>query len=272
MVAESLSALVATLLFEVVDKLFLVVEILLFVASTETLVAETVFLVAETSLVTLSVVVEMSFLLAARVFSLVAEVLLSVVEPLVLMAESLFLVLEVGYSKPDITEVYFSHLPAEEAKKKELTMAKNKKGHYRCMVDDEKLYYQIMDALKPFFTKDLLQMLWHQSDTNLNEAMNRSVSAFTPKDRTFCRTMSLETRVGIAAAVQIVGHYQFWNMVLDKFGITMGKSLEKILKKRDVENYFRREYRSIPEVKRKRKHGETTKISKGVRDREKQIS
>ena len=115
-------------------------------------------------------------------------------------------------------------------------------------------------------------MLWHQSDTNLNEAMNRSVSAFAPKDRTFCRTMSLETRVGIAAAVQIVGHYQFWNMVLDKFGITMGKSLEKILKKRDVENYFRREYRSRPEVKRKRKHGETTKISKGVRDREKQIS
>ena len=102
--------------------------------------------------------------------------------------------------------------------------------------------------------------------------MNRSVSAFAPKDRTFCRTMSLETRVGIAAAVQIVGHYQFWNMVLHKFGITMGKSLEKILKKRDVDNYFRREYRSRPEVKRKRKHGETTKISKGVRDREKQIS
>ena len=72
-------------------------------------------------------------------------------------------------------------------------MAKKGKGHYRSMIEDEDLYHQVLDALAPFMKEDMLKMLWHEYDTNVNEAMNRSVSSFAPKDRTFCRTMSLET-------------------------------------------------------------------------------
>ena len=133
-------------------------------------------------------------------------------------------------------EVYFSTLPAEEAKKKELELAKKGEGHYRSMTDDTQLYHDIMEALKPFMDEDQLKMLWHEYDTNVNEAMNRSVSSFAPKDRTFCRTMSLETRISIAAGVQICGHYTFWRLVLEKHGIIMGEfnetnTLKKGIKK-----------------------------------------
>ena len=87
------------------------------------------------------------------------------------------------------------------------------------MAEDENLYHQIFDALEPFIKEDMLKMLWHQYDTNINEAMNRSVSSFAPKDRTFSRTMSLQTRVSIAAGVQIAGHYKFWKKVLEAQGI-----------------------------------------------------
>ena len=119
--------------------------------------------------------------------------------------------------------------------------------------------------------EDQLKMLWHEYDTNVNEAMNRSVSSFAPKDRIFCRTMSLETRISIAAGVQICGHYKFWSLVLEKHGIIIGDSMKLILLKRDKENKFRNEYRKKKEVKKKRKHGDNTKISKGIAERKNQI-
>ena len=52
----------------------------------------------------------------------------------------------------------------------------------------------------------------------------------------------------------------------------MGDSMKEILKKRDRENNFRNEYRQKKEVKKKRKHGDTTKRCKGIAERKKQIS
>ena len=95
-------------------------------------------------------------------------------------------------------------------------------------------------------------MLWHEYDTNVNEAMNRSVSSFAPKDRTYARTMSLETRVSIAAGVQICGHYEFWRLVLQNHGIIMGDSMKLILQRRDKENNFRKDYRQKKEVNKKK--------------------
>ena len=95
-----------------------------------------------------------------------------------------------------------------------------------------------------FMDEDTLKMMGNEYDIkNVKEAMHRSVSSFAPKDRTFCRTMSLETRISIAAGVQICGHYTFWRLVLEKHGIIMGDSMKLILQKRDKENKFRNNYR-----------------------------
>ena len=181
--------------------------------------------------------------------------------------------LQAEYLQSDQKEVFFSMLPAEKAKQKELQLANKGKGHYRSMIEDEDLYHQLLDALEPFIKEDMLKMLWHRYDTNVNEAMNRSVSSFAPKDRTFCRTMSLQTRVSIAAGVQILGHYRFWKEVLAAHGIQkMGDSMENLLRNRDRENKYRNEYRKKTDVKKKRKHGENTTINKGIIERKNKIS
>ena len=181
--------------------------------------------------------------------------------------------LQAEYLQSDQKEMFFSMLPAEKAKQKELQLANKGKGHYRSMIEDEDLYHQLLDALEPFIKEDMLKMLWHRYDTNVNEAMNRSVSSFAPKDRTFCRTMSLQTRVSIAAGVQILGHYRFWKEVLAAHGIQkMGDSMENLLRNRDRENKYRNEYRKKTDVKKKRKHGENTTINKGIIERKNKIS
>ena len=140
------------------------------------------------------------------------------------------------------------------------------------MTEDENLYHQIFDALEPFIKEDILKMLWHEYDTNINEAINRSVSSFTSKDRTFSPIMSLQTRFSIAAGVQIAGHYKFWKKVLEAQGIeSMGESMQTILKRRDKENTFRKDYHKKPFVKKKKSSGETAQISKGIEERGKKI-
>ena len=129
------------------------------------------------------------------------------------------------YSQSENLEEVFDDLCFEYRKEKEILLVKKGKGHYRCMVNDEKMYEQIMMAVSPYITREMLTMLWHTYDTNLNEAMNRSVSAFAPKDRTFCRSMSLTTRISIAAGVQLVGHYKYWEMMLERQGIKMSSAL-----------------------------------------------
>ena len=140
-------------------------------------------------------------------------------------------------------------------------MAKKGKGHYRSMVDDKKLYGQIMESVLPFISRHMVSMLWHTHDTNLNKAMNRSVSSFAPKDRTFCKTMSLQTRVSIAAGVQILGHYHFWSKVLSRLGLTMSVLLETVLKQKHGGNAHRKLYRQRVDVKRKRRNTEIIKIN-----------
>ena len=96
--------------------------------------------------------------------------------------------------------------------------------------------------------------------------MNRSISSFAPKDRTFCRSMSLTTRVSIAAGVQLVGHYKYWEMMLERQDIKMSSALEILLRKKDENSENRREYRRRPDVKRRKNKGDTEKISKGIEE------
>ena len=123
-----------------------------------------------------------------------------------------------------------------------------------------------MMAVSPYITREMLTMLWHTYDTNLNKAMNRSVSSFAPKDRTFSRSMSLTTRVSIAARVQLVGHYKYWEMMLERQGIKMSSALETLLREKDKNSEHRREYRRRPDVKRRENKGDTEKISKGIEE------
>lgn len=101
--------------------------------------------------------------------------------------------------------------------------------------------------------------------------MNRSVSSFAPKDRTFCMSMSLATRVSIAAGVQFSGHYEYWKIMLERQGMKMSSAFETLLRKKDQTNDHRREYWRRSDVKRRRKKGDTETINKDIKDRREKI-
>ena len=102
--------------------------------------------------------------------------------------------------------------------------------------------------------------------------MNRSVSSFAPKDKTFCRTMNLVTRVSIAASIQILEHYNFWQMVLQRLGLEMSLVMELLLQQRDGSNAHQIIYRKRTDVKRRRKQPDTVKITEGIEKRKQQIA
>ena len=88
-------------------------------------------------------------------------------------------------------------------------MERYRNGYYRCKVNNASVYNKLMTLYDPYITKDALKMLHHSFSTKQKEAMNKSVSAFAPKGKTFSRTESLDTRVGIAAGIQVLGYELF---------------------------------------------------------------
>ena len=69
-------------------------------------------------------------------------------------------------------------------------------------------------------------MLHHPWSTQKNEAMNKSVSSYAPKDRTFSTTNSLLTRVSIAGAVQGANNFQVWTNIFREIRLLLDQLLE----------------------------------------------
>ena len=100
----------------------------------------------------------------------------------------------------------FSTTDLDALKEKEKNLnAKEDSKYFRSKQLDSKLYKQITECLRPYLTDDKLRMLNHPWSTQLNEALNNSISSYAPKTKNFSRTISLITRVGIAAVVQALG-------------------------------------------------------------------
>ena len=90
-----------------------------------------------------------------------------------------------------------------------------------------------MACLLDFISREKMEMLNHNKDTSLNEALNNSVMSFAPKNKCFSGSKSLEVRVCIAMGINIVGHHKFWQLVLERLGITMTDSLNLVLQQKD---------------------------------------
>ena len=98
----------------------------------------------------------------------------------------------------------------DKLKEKEKTLVeRRKKGYYRSKHTHRVAYSKISKAYEPYITRENLIMLKHKWSTQKNEAMNKSVSSYAPKDKAYCLTPSLATRVEIAGAVQVAGNHSY---------------------------------------------------------------
>ena len=130
----------------------------------------------------------------------------------------------------DVEANLFSESDLKEWKLKEEKLVQRfKNGYYRCKRKNSEVYEQICELYKPYITEEHLRQLHHNFSTQHNEAMNNSVSAFAPKGKTYSKTESLETRVAIAACVQILGYELFWELVYKDFGVSFDGNLRNII-------------------------------------------
>ena len=58
-----------------------------------------------------------------------------------------------------------------------------------------------------------------------------SVASFPRKSKTYSKTESLDSRVAIAAGIQILGYETFWQEIYDEFGLEMETNLRLFFRK-----------------------------------------
>ena len=59
----------------------------------------------------------------------------------------------------------------------------------------------------------MLKMLNHNCSTQKNKSLNKGVTSYAPKDRTFSKTISLDARIAITGATQVCGYQELWKEI-----------------------------------------------------------
>jgi hypothetical protein len=81
---------------------------------------------------------------------------------------------------------------------------------YRSKETNKKLYLQCVEIIEKFTTEEHLRECHHNMSSQKNEAMNKSLMRYVPKDKTYCKTMSLTSRLSIAISIDTLGHSEYF--------------------------------------------------------------
>jgi hypothetical protein len=81
---------------------------------------------------------------------------------------------------------------------------------YRCKKENKKMYEDISQIMDRFTETEKLKECHHGYSSQKNESMNRMISRYVPKDRTFCQSMSLHSRICMAVGIDSVGQEEYY--------------------------------------------------------------
>ena len=162
-----------------------------------------------------------------------------------------------------IEQTVFNESELNDIRRKErILMERGDKGYYRCKSIHKTAYAKITQALEKYMTEENLRMIHHPFTTQSNEALNKSVSAYAPKHKTYSLTKSLEARVSIAGATQIQGYRSTWNHLYDHFQLTFDSTFENSLSNLDATKKRNRDRAASKEGKLRRTAAKIQKLNK----------
>jgi hypothetical protein len=87
---------------------------------------------------------------------------------------------------------------------------------YRCKEANAKLYVQCQEIVEHFSTPEHLHKCYHKMSSQKNEAMNRSIMRYAPKDRMYARTMSLTSRINLSVGIDCIGHAKYYERLFGR--------------------------------------------------------
>ena len=152
----------------------------------------------------------------------------------------------------DPKEIFTITELADLKKKERALIERRQNGYYRDKHKHKKAYEQIVEVYAPYISRENLLMLHHPWSTQKNEAMNKSVSSYAPKDRTFSTTKSLLTRVSIAGAVQGADNLQVWRNIFRKIRLPLDQLLEQFFTNMDKHKAAKHKRQATKEGKLRR--------------------
>jgi hypothetical protein len=82
--------------------------------------------------------------------------------------------------------------------------------------------------------------------------MNKLISRYILKDRTFSQSMSLASRVCLAVGVDSVGHEEYYEHILAEMGVKLPENMRVVLGRMTKQREYDQKYQSLPKRKRKR--------------------
>ena len=113
------------------------------------------------------------------------------------------------------------------------TEEERKKHYYRSKTKDAELYKELTRILSRFITLEALKEVAHAMDTLVNESMNNTISWIAPKNKVYCGTASLATRIAIAIGITTLGTMRYYNDLFRLLGIRMTEDVAHWLQIKD---------------------------------------
>ena len=95
-------------------------------------------------------------------------------------------------------------------------LLKNKLKYYSDVENNTLDHFQVIEALAPYLSQSSLLDVNHDMSTQINESLNRSMTAMAPKDRVFNGSNSLECRQAVVVLKRNCGHGKYLMLICNE--------------------------------------------------------
>jgi hypothetical protein len=145
-------------------------------------------------------------------------------------------------------------------------LAKLKK--YRCKKANNQLYLQCLEIIERFSTEERLKECHHTTNSQKNEAMNKSIMRYVPKDQTYGRSMALTSRLNLSVSIDSLGHARYYERLFTKMKFKHTELTFSGLRRMWRKKEYGRMYQGRKEVKKMRRIQQREKMIEGIRKME----
>jgi hypothetical protein len=135
---------------------------------------------------------------------------------------------------------------------------------YRCKETNAKLYVQCQEIIERFSTPEHLQECYHRMSSQKNEAMNKSIMRYAPKDRTYARTMALTSRINLSVGIDCIGHAKYYERLFGRMHFRHTSLTFSGLRRMWRKKEYGRMYSGLKSVRLRRRLAMRTKMEKGI--------
>jgi len=133
-----------------------------------------------------------------------------------------------------------------------------------------KRWNNIASVMDTYTTDDMLRMTYHPYNSQKNESLNTKTAAVAPKNKTFCKTMSLSDRIAFVVIVDSIGYDAGIAQILSKLAggrpVVVPTELQLWMRRKDADARRKKNYQSLPRTKKMRAVKIQEKIKQSIAD------